>query len=70
MYKKTKIFSILSDFVDSNKDIAHVIIGENEYKNIYSAVGTLRQAIRKYNFNIRIAVHNGEIYLIRTIRKG
>lgn len=56
---------ILKDFMYSGSRFAKVEFGDREYKDTKSAVGTLRLAIKRSGYRIKVHQRKGEIFLER-----
>lgn len=59
------LYDFLEEFISSDMQVAEIIIQPEEYKDAYTAAGTLKGAINRYKLNIICTTRNHHIYLIR-----
>lgn len=65
-YRKTKLFSLIDEFIESGADIAEVCFAENEYKGARSCVTSLLGSLKKRSItSVRAMMRSGKVYLIR-----
>lgn len=63
-YKKTKNFTILEQFLDSNEPCAE--IKEYVHRDCYSCANSLKRSVELFHMNdILVKVFGGRIFLIR-----
>ena len=56
----------LNNFMRANERCVQVEFDSGEFANVYSAYGCFSRMIRLFNYPIKAAVINSELYLIRT----
>lgn len=64
-YRKTKNYSILMEFMNSDMDCAKI---ERDGDNAYQYANSLRRSIKYFNLNsIKVSVRKDDVFLIRNI---
>lgn len=65
-YAYTKLYRILSEFIESDQEIAEVVLGKNEYVSYNSAVSALNASAKRFKFtNVRAFYRLGHVFLMR-----
>ena len=71
IYKPTKLFKILDEFVKSEAPIAKVCYTEKEYKDVESVRNSFRASSKRYGFDhIQFVVRNNDLYMVNTLING
>lgn len=65
-YRKTKNYSILMEFLNSDMDCARIERAEGD--NAYQYANSLRRSIKYFNLNsIKVSVRKDDVFLIRKV---
>lgn len=64
--KQHSLKRFLDDFMLTDAKHLKVEYAEGEYSNAYSAYESMRGAIKRHKYPIRVNIRNGEVYLTRT----
>lgn len=66
IYKKTKLFAIVDEFIESGADIAEFLFADGEYATISTARNAVDQSIKSRHINtVKVVQRRGHIYLVR-----
>lgn len=65
-FRKTKIYNVLRDFLDSGKPCAKIVVSPEEYSNSCSVQSTYSKCAKKHRFSVKVITSNKEVYLINT----
>lgn len=67
-YKKTKLQSLLEEFIALETPCVKVNCKENEYASFSSAAASLYQAAKKFKMdNIKVKIIEGQVYIFNTL---
>lgn len=67
-YKKTKLQSLLEEFIALETPCVKVNCKENEYASSSSAAASLYQAAKKFKMdNIKVKIIEGQVYIFNTL---
>lgn len=65
-YRRTKNQMLIEEFIDSGESVWQL---EQEYEGEYASnqtmYTTLRSCVKRFGFNVEVAMRNGEVFLIR-----
>ena len=65
-YQKTRLLTLLDEFVNGGYDVARVEGASEHYANLKSAQNTIKNAIKHFKFyGVRCSIQNNESYLIK-----
>lgn len=64
-FKKTKWMSYLDAFANSDAKEIELVDDQNEYKNAYSMVSSIRASIERFDYAIRVISVRGHVYLAK-----
>lgn len=64
-YATTKLMEVIDRFCESNEKVKEYLYSENEYTNPSSAAGSLRSAIKRFRYAIRVSQKNGKVYMVK-----
>lgn len=68
VFRKTKLQSVLEEFIETGYEVAEV--DSSEYGKAYSLSGGLRSAIKRFHHDsIEVKTVDGKVYLINTAKQ-
>lgn len=68
-YKHSPTMWLIERFMQSDVDVAEVIVDEGKYKQISSCASQLNACIKRMHVGAKAITKNGTVYLIKTTGK-
>lgn len=66
-YRTTKVMHVLNEFSRSDSELVKVIYQPWEYVSALSCATSMRQSIRRFGYNFKARLINGEVYLDKRV---